>query len=59
MFRNEVDEIVTLFRKSNPDFYNGSSTARIVIDRAATRPAKAPEPSAAATSPTPSPTPPK
>jgi hypothetical protein len=53
MCRNEIDKMMTVFRKSNPDFYNGYFTARIVIDRSATRPAKTPEPSAAAPSPTP------
>jgi hypothetical protein len=59
IFRNEIDKLMTAFKRTEPDFYNGYFTARIIIDRAATKPAKAAEPSAPAPSPAPSPAPPK
>jgi hypothetical protein len=31
---NEVDKIVTKFRKTNPDFYNGYFAARVILNRA-------------------------
>lgn len=54
IFRNELDKLMTQFKKPNPDFYNGYFTARIIVNRAATQPANAPGPS-----PAPSPAPPK
>lgn len=59
IFRNEIDKLMTAFKKPNPDFYNGYFTARITIDRAATKPAKAAGPSAPAPSQAPSSAPPK
>jgi hypothetical protein len=41
IFRNEIDKMMTAFKKTNPDFYNGYFAARIIVNRAATRPAKA------------------
>ena len=51
IFRNELDKLMTAFKKPQPDFYNAYFTARIIVDRAATIPAKKPEP------PTPTPGP--
>ena len=58
IFRNEIDKMMTPFKKSNADFYNGYFAARVIVDRAATRPTpkqqpapKAKAPSAAATPP--------
>ena len=36
IFRNEIDKMVTKFRKTNPDFYNGYFAARVIVNRAAT-----------------------
>jgi hypothetical protein len=33
--RNEIDKMVTQFRKTNPDFYNGYLAARVIVNRAA------------------------
>jgi len=30
IFRNEIDKMVTKFRKTNPDFYNGYFAARVI-----------------------------
>ena len=38
IFRNEIDKMMTPFRRTNPDFYNGYFAARVIIARAATRP---------------------
>jgi hypothetical protein len=35
IFRNEIDKMVTRFRKTNPDFYNGYFAARVIVNRAA------------------------
>ena len=48
IFRNELDKLMTPFKKSNPDFYAGYLAARVIVDRAATH----------ATTPPPAPTPP-
>jgi hypothetical protein len=40
IFRNEIDKLVSGFKKPEPDFYTGYFAARIVIDRAATIPPK-------------------
>ena len=34
-FRNEIDKIMTPYKKSNPDFYNGYFAARVIVNRAA------------------------
>jgi hypothetical protein len=44
IFRNEIDKMMTPFKKSNPDFYRGYFTAREIIDRAATHGAPATPP---------------
>jgi hypothetical protein len=66
IFRNEIDKMMQSFRTGNRDFYNAYITARIVVNRGATRPPKsngssgpAPSPSAPAPSPAPSPAPPR
>jgi hypothetical protein len=42
LFRNQIDKIVTPFRKSAPEFYSGYFAARVIVDRAATRSAVKP-----------------
>lgn len=49
IFRNELDKLMTAFKKPEPDFYTGYFAARIIVDRAAKVPAK----ETAAPSPTP------
>ena len=41
ILRKEVDPLVNLFSRSNPDFVAGYENARVIIDRAATHKAKA------------------
>ena len=36
ILRNEIDRMVNLFRRSNPDFVAGYRAARVIVDRAAT-----------------------
>lgn len=36
IFRNEIDKMMTRFKKSNADFYNGYFAARVIVNRAAT-----------------------
>lgn len=48
--RNQIDPMVNLFRRTNPDFVAGYRAARVIIDRPATR-------TAAPTTPTPPPAP--
>ena len=35
ILRNEIDRMVNLFSRSNPDFVAGYEAARVVVDRAA------------------------
>jgi hypothetical protein len=35
IFRNEIDKMMTPYKKSNPDFYNGYFAARVIVNRAA------------------------
>jgi hypothetical protein len=44
IFRNEIDKMVTKFRKTNADFYNGYFAARVIVNRAATHPGPKPPP---------------
>jgi hypothetical protein len=37
IFRNELDKMVTRFKRTNPDFYTGYATARVIVNRAATQ----------------------
>lgn len=53
IFRNELDKLMTAFRKPEPDFYTAYFAARTIVNRAATRPAKE-----TATPPSPPPKPP-
>ena len=48
IFRNEIDKMMTPFKKSNADFYNGYFAARVIMNRAATQ---KPKPAAPAPKP--------
>ena len=37
IFRNEIDKMMTPYKKSNPDFYSGYFAARITVNRAASQ----------------------
>jgi hypothetical protein len=37
IFRNEIDKMMTAFKRTKPDFYNGYFTARVIVNRAPTR----------------------
>ncbi len=37
ILRNEIDRLVNLFRRSHPDFVTGHRSARMIVDRAASR----------------------
>jgi hypothetical protein len=51
IYRNELDKMMTRFKKTQPDFYKAYFSARVIVNRAATHaPAKK-------TEPTPPPTP--
>ena len=51
IFRNEIDKMMTPFKKSNADFYNGYFASRVIVNRAATH-------AAPKTKPVPTPPPP-
>ena len=51
IFRNEIDKMMSPFKKSNPDFYRGYIAVRVVVDRAATHAAPAKPPAPAPTPP--------
>ncbi len=40
IFRNELDKLMHAFKKPDPDFYKAYFVARIIVNHAATRPAK-------------------
>jgi|SRR5438067_67225 len=42
ILKNQIDSLVNLFRRTNPDFVAGYRSARVVVDRAATHAAAAP-----------------
>lgn len=42
IYRNELDKLMTRFRRSHPDFYAAYVAARIIVDRPATRTPKPP-----------------
>ena len=45
ILRNQIDRMVSLFNRSNPDFVSGYQSARVIVDRAAshsTRPTAPP-----------------
>lgn len=50
IFRNEIDKMMTPFKKSNSDFYGGYFASRVVVDRTGTH--------ASPAAPPPSPVPP-
>jgi hypothetical protein len=37
IFRNEIDKMMTAFKRTNPDFYNGYFAARVIVNRSPTR----------------------
>jgi len=49
ILRNKIDRMVSLFRRTNPDFVSGYQSARVIVDRAATH-------AAAKSTPAPAPT---
>ena len=44
IFRNELDKMMTIFKKTNSDFYAGSFAARIIVDKTGTQKAPTPPP---------------
>jgi hypothetical protein len=56
LFRNQLDKMVTPFRKTNAEFYQGYFAARVIVDRVATH-ATAKAPQAPTRTPMPSATP--
>jgi len=44
IFRNEIDKMMTPYKKSNPDFYRGYIAVRVVVDPAVTHAAPATSP---------------
>jgi hypothetical protein len=49
ILRNQIDRLVNLFSRSNPEFVAGYNSARVVVDRAATH--KTTKPAASAPAP--------
>jgi hypothetical protein len=37
LFRNQIDKLMTPFRKTKPEFYTGYFAARVIVNRAATQ----------------------
>ena len=52
IFRNQIDKMMTGFKRTEPDFYTGYFASRVIVNHAATIPPKKPGPP-----PTPPPTP--
>ena len=46
IFRNQIDKLMTPFKRTEPEFYAGYFAARVIVDRAATRPTATPAPPA-------------
>lgn len=44
IFRNELDKMMTAFKKPEPDFYKGYVASRVIVNHAATIPPKKPAP---------------
>jgi hypothetical protein len=44
IFRNELDKLMTAFKKPEPDFYTGYFVSRVIVNHAATIPPKKPAP---------------
>ena len=42
ILRNRIDRMVNLFKRSNPDFVSGYQSARVIVDRAASRATRRP-----------------
>jgi hypothetical protein len=57
IFRNQIDKLMTPFKRTEPEFYAGYFAARIVIDRAATRPDALAPPAPTPGTPAPQPAP--
>lgn len=36
IFRNELDKMISMFKKTTPDFYNGYFAARVIVNKVAT-----------------------
>jgi hypothetical protein len=47
IFRNELDKMMTAFKRPEPDLYKGYCVARVIVNHAATKQTKGPEPSPA------------
>jgi uncharacterized protein YyaL (SSP411 family) len=48
LFRNQIDKLMTPFRKTNPEFYTAYFAARVIVNRAATQSTPPPAPPAPA-----------
>ena len=53
IYRNELDRLMTRFKKTQPDFFAAYTSARIIVDRAATRKPKPGTPPGGAATPPP------
>ena len=51
LLRNQLDKQMTKFKKTNPEFYAGYHSARVVINRRSHRPGSQPSPTPPATAP--------
>jgi hypothetical protein len=51
IYRNELDKMMTRFKKSDPDFYNAYFAARTIVTRATTHAAAKPAPTATPAAP--------
>jgi hypothetical protein len=57
IFRNQIDKMMTAFKKPSPEFYGGYFAARVIGNRATSQaaPPPPPPPASPATPPTPAP----
>ena len=51
LLRNRLDKEMLLFKKSNPEFYAGYASARVILDRGARKNGSQPAPAPATTAP--------
>jgi hypothetical protein len=51
LLRNQIDRMVSLLRRANPNFVAGYQSARVIVDRAATHTTKKPVPAPPPTTP--------
>ena len=51
LLRNRLDKEMFLFKKSNPEFYAGYASARVILDRGGRKNGKQPSPVPAAATP--------